>query len=328
VNIDGRLSKEITVTSGVPQGSHIGPLLFLMFINDLTDVFKNSQFLLYADDLKLFKIVNTVEDARALQADLYELVVWCASNLMELNVKKCETITFSRKPADRQISTAYVIGQDTLERIDVVRDLGVLMDTKLSFKQHIDHVISKAKLILGFIKRQTREYRCPFVSKSLYCALARSILEYGCTVWFPYTMTDSRRIESVQKQFLLFALRRLPWSDPFILPHYEDRLRLLNMETLEKRRKLFSCLLIFDILRDRILAPELKSMVSVRQYCRATRWATNSDVPVRLVVPITGTVYEANDPLIRGCRLFNSIANCYDSKCSRETFKARIRARI
>ena len=91
---------------------------------------------------------------------------------------------------------------------------------------------------MGFIYRESRELSDPYCIRSLFFfALVRSILEYACPVCLPYCLKDRARLESVQKRFLRFALRGLPWTDAFRLPCYEDRLALLNMPTLERHRE-------------------------------------------------------------------------------------------
>lgn len=108
IRLGTTLSRTFTVTSGVPQGSHLGPLLFALFINDLCDELTDCKFLLYADDLKLFRIVNTVDDELMLQKNLTHVQQWCLSNNMSLNVKKCEAISFSRK----QGNNSYYLHSD------------------------------------------------------------------------------------------------------------------------------------------------------------------------------------------------------------------------
>lgn len=97
VRVGSRVSQPYFSSSGVPQGSHLGPLLFALFVNDICDVIVESEFLLYADDLKIYKPMRTPEDADCLQRDLQRINSWCSRNGMELNVTKCQAISFSRK---------------------------------------------------------------------------------------------------------------------------------------------------------------------------------------------------------------------------------------
>jgi retron-type reverse transcriptase len=97
VRILGKFSSPFSVLSGVPQGSILGPLLFNIFVNDLSDIIKHSKFILFADDLKIYRNVKSVEDCKALQADVYSVQHWCAENHMELNIQKTKTISFTRK---------------------------------------------------------------------------------------------------------------------------------------------------------------------------------------------------------------------------------------
>ena len=110
------------------------------------------------------------------------------------------------------------------------------MDSRLTFKSHLHQVVQRAKATWAFAKRQAKKFNCPYVAKALYCALVRSKLEYCSVVWSPTFECDKVRLESVQKQFLLFALRHLNWQDPFVLPPYDARLGLLNLESLVDRR--------------------------------------------------------------------------------------------
>jgi len=88
------VSKMINVTSGVPQGSHLGPLLFTLFINDLPSIITHSRVLMYADDLKLFLSYNNIESGFCLQSDINRLQEWCQYNLLNLNYLKCNVMTF------------------------------------------------------------------------------------------------------------------------------------------------------------------------------------------------------------------------------------------
>jgi len=96
IRLKNSFSRNIKVSFGVPQGSHLGPLLFNIFINDISNVFKHSKFLLYADDLKIFRRVETINDAHCLQQDLDNLNLWSETNKLYFNISKCHVVHFSR----------------------------------------------------------------------------------------------------------------------------------------------------------------------------------------------------------------------------------------
>ena len=131
----------------------------------------------------------------------------------------------------------YHIGTEILERVSVVKDLGVLLDYELNFRDHLAYTISKANRNLGFLFRLSSEFRDPYCLRSLYFSLVRSILESAAVVWSPSHNVWVNRIEKIQAKFVRFALRFLPWQNPDELPSYESRCRLLGTDTLQKRRK-------------------------------------------------------------------------------------------
>lgn len=166
VKIDTSFSDPIYVPSGVPQGSHIGPLLFLLFINDISDIFIHSKCLLYADDLKLYRKIESFHDCLLLQDDFERLSQWCDINSLHLNLSKCQVLTCSLKKI--WINYRYNLNNVIIERISQKKDLGIILDDKLSFKPHIDHIISKSNSMLGFIKRNTREFSDLLTLKTIY----------------------------------------------------------------------------------------------------------------------------------------------------------------
>ena len=199
VKIGTFLSKIIHVPSGVPQGSHLGPLLFNIFINDINECFTTCLFLLFADDLKLSCIIKSPDDCGKLQYDLNNLVDWCEINGMELNPTKCKIMTYTR--SRNTIDSDYMIGCHSLERTSLFKDLGVTLDTSLQFSHHLDNVINKAFQMLGFIKRCTQDFTSTIALKTPYCALVRPHLEYASCVWslfYGVHIDVLQRIEGVQ----------------------------------------------------------------------------------------------------------------------------------
>ena len=131
VKFGTRASREIHVTSGVPQGSHLGPVLFLLYINSVSSVLKNCKFLLYADDLKLFSVIKTKDDCVKVQEDLTRLNLWCINNCLELNVAKCKVMRFLK--CKRPVEVNYFVNDTFLEVVDHFSDLGVIFSNDLSF---------------------------------------------------------------------------------------------------------------------------------------------------------------------------------------------------
>ena len=259
VRFKGKKSKPINITSGVPQGSHPGPLLFILFVNDISLILKNVKFLIYADDMKLYLEIRNEEDVQMFQEEINIFSIWCQKSLLKLNVQKCKSIAFTRKRNTPDIIIS--LGNEEVEKCEIIRDLGVVLDTKLSFIDHYNTIISRANNMLGFIKRFSYNFHDPYTIKTLYIAYVRSILEYCSIVWSPYSITHEERIESVQKQFLLFALRKLGWTR-FPLPSYKARCMLINIQTLKERREFAMISFINDLVSHRIDSAELLSKLN------------------------------------------------------------------
>lgn len=133
-------SRLIIVSSGVPQGSHLGPLLFNIFVNDVKKCLCGS-FLMFADDLKLYSTIKDSNSVDLLQVELNSLYEWSLSNFLPLNLDKCHIITFSRSKT--VCEQDYFINGRRLVRFHSIRDLGVILDERLSFKEHIATIKSR-----------------------------------------------------------------------------------------------------------------------------------------------------------------------------------------
>lgn len=255
VKFNGSTSRSLNVTSGVPQGSHLGPLLFILFINDISLFLNKIKVLTYADDMKLFMEIAKLSDATLFQDEVDKFHEWCTKSLLQLNVKKCNIVFYNRKK-HCDFETDVNLGHQVVAKCDKIRDLGVILDSKLAFTDHYNTMIHKARNTLNFIKRFSYNFQDPYTLKTLYITYVRSSLEYCSLVWSPHLVTYIDKIESVQKQFLLFALRNLGWTT-FPLPSYESRCMLISLDTLKKRRE-FACLsFVNDIVSHRINAPIL-----------------------------------------------------------------------
>lgn len=316
VSINGTRSRVISITSGVPQGSVLGPLIFILFINDLCFRLKSGK-LLYADDLKIYRVIMSHLDCCALQNDIDELVNWCQQNGMELNIKKCKSIAFSRRHS--RIDFEYMVGSERIECVDSIRDLGVTVDSKLRFNEHVSLTTAKAFAALGFVRRTTNYFKDVYALKSLYCSLVRSILEYAVCVWSPHHTTQIVRLERVQRSFIRYALRQLPWSDPVNLPEYPARCRLIDIETLASRRNNLQRLFVFDLLKGNL---DCSSLLDNVPFYAPNRHLRERDL---LLIRRHRTSYGFNNPLSKCLRLFNSVSALFDFNVSKYVFKNRIK---
>ena len=150
--MDGVASTWSPVTSGVPQGSILGPLLFVIFINDLPDfTVKGTETALYADDTKLHDTITSTNDCERLQQSLTNLDHWSVQNNIRFNPSKCKVLTISRKKSP--ITYDYTLGTVKLIRVCNEKDLGVIASYELSWDLHINSIISKANKMLGVLKR-------------------------------------------------------------------------------------------------------------------------------------------------------------------------------
>ena len=168
---------------GIAQRSHIGPLVFLLYFNDSNPVLQVAR-LSYADDMKIFCEVKSLNDCRHLQQQLDIFTEWCNINCMILNFQKCSVISFSRKK--KPIAFDYRLSGVVVTRESCIKNLGVLLDSKLDFNQHITFIIAKASRQLGFIFRIAKNFTDIYCLKALYCSLVRSTLEYCSAVWNPH----------------------------------------------------------------------------------------------------------------------------------------------
>ena len=163
------LSRDIFARSGVPQGSHLGPLLFLIFINDLKLFLPHCLFLLFADDLKIYSEINNMNDCIVLQECLNSLFHWSKLNKLEFNITKCKVMHFTK--IRNIINYCYSLNDSPLEIVNEFKDLGVIFDHTLKFDKHIDYIVAKANRMLGFIMRTASEFRNPQTIRTLYMTL-------------------------------------------------------------------------------------------------------------------------------------------------------------
>jgi len=202
VVVDGAASDEARVVSGVPQGTVLGPLMFLAYINDIT-LGIQGQMRLFADDALLYHPITNKEDPKSLQEDLNTLHEWSRRWKMAFNAGKCHVLHITR---NRNVMRhAYNIGGTQLTAVDHHPYLGVELDNKLSWKQQVENVRSKGTRTLNMVRRNFTKGTSADTRSLIYKSLVRPVLEYGSLVWDPHQQVRIQQIEAVQNQAARFV---------------------------------------------------------------------------------------------------------------------------
>jgi hypothetical protein len=228
VVLNGSISGPLTVTSGVPQGSVLGPVLFLVYINDIFQAVRHSTVRLYADDALMYFPTGTEND-RKFQDDLDNLTNWAIGNQMDFNVKKCHSVFFGEGNHDGSLPEHRLCGV-ALQRERQFKYLGITVQDNFGWENHVSYVSTKATRSLGLVKHVL--CRAPgHVKLIAYKTLTRSILEYGAEVWDPYLKRDINRLENIQNRAIRFIC-----SLKGVCSISSAR-EGIALETLEERRK-------------------------------------------------------------------------------------------
>lgn len=237
VHIHNENSTLASVTSGVPQGSVLGPVLFLLYINDLPS---RLNIRLFADDCILYREINSTDDHHVLNNALESVFSWCKEWQMTLNAKKSVTLTVARKKAVSDFT--YTINDTPLTRVFEHKYLGVTLTHDLRWETHVNNITSNALKRLFFLRR--RLHLAPPNTKLLaYKMLVRPVLEYANIAWFPYTKELIARIEGVQRKAVKFIYNKYRQTDsPTQLLHKA------GLSTLQSRAKIARLKFLFQLI--------------------------------------------------------------------------------
>lgn len=239
VVLENCFSSVADVISGVPQGSVLGPILFLVFINDVVSTCcSNTTVKMFADDLKLYSIYNSADGISNLQQSLDQLVTWSNMWQLKINISKCHVLSI-RSKSKTNTSNQYLLDGVLLKNVSSATDLGVNIDTNLSFKLHISTLITKALQRVGIFFRGFSSRRLDIVRKT-FTTYIRPLLEYNSIVWNPSHKYLIDKLENVQRQFTkrIASLSHLT---------YHERLSVLELEPLELRRLRFDLIQYYKI---------------------------------------------------------------------------------
>lgn len=226
VGIHDAFSQWIKMLSGVPQGSVLGPLLFLIFVNELPEWIATSM-KMFADDTKIWTVIDKGEDSKILQEDLDKLVRWSETWLLKFNVEKCKVMHIGHSHPTKYVMTMDQV-QYPLNEVQEEKDLGILVSNDLKPSKQCALAAKKAMSMLGLVRRTFQKIDvCDF--RILYNCYVRPHLEYCIQVWSPHLVKDIQCLEKVQARAtkLVHGLKKLSYS---------ERLDRLGLYSLERRR--------------------------------------------------------------------------------------------
>ena len=271
VTVSGETSTEVLVSSGVPQGSLLGPLLFLLFVNNLPQYrCSSSNVACFADDTKICKLIDSVDDSKALQSDLDSLMDWSTSTFLQFNQQKCKSqrITRKRNPIEHQdLMNGSVLDATTAEK-----DLGVWISSDLTWTNQVYHQSNKANKLLGFIRRSSKYIRKSSTRRTMYLALVRPHLGYATQVWSPQSIELMKSIiERVQRRatkYILMLPFQTEWS-------YQDRLKQCNLLPISYWHEMMDLAFLYKATNglidiDRSILPTIRRSARVTRSCHAS----------------------------------------------------------
>ena len=327
--VQGKCSDWVNATSGTPEGGLISPLLFACFVNDLPGAIQTDT-LMFADDVKLYRRVDSEADVHSMQTQLDSLCEWSDRWKLNLNPDKCKvlTLTLRRNP----VIGAYAIRGVVLERVHVMRDLGVLLDQRLTFGEHVEHTVRKANRALGLLMRTfaTGKHGRPFdASKhrailSTYFANVRSILEYCSVVWGGAARTHMQRIERVQEKFLTWLCARCRVRG--VSFDYSDLTSHFKVNTITARHEQHDIMFIRNIHRNRVWSPFLLEMFPLAVPARPLRTQYLFAVTFARVNTVRSCVFNRIPKLCNAFLDANRDVDMWESSAAE--FKARVKQHV
>jgi len=308
VRINNQLSDVLPVLSGVPQGSILGPMLFLIFINDLPSLVKFSIIFLFADDTKCHRRICNITDSTKLQEDLNLLYQWSLNNQLYFGIPKCFLLSYHLK-----LPTSYYLGDTELAPTTTLKDLGVMVTSTLSWSSHYDLILSKAYKSFNLIRRTFKgSPSLPVHAKKiLYFSLVRSKLTYCSQIWHPYLLKDITTIEQLQRRATKFILNNYTID-------YKQRLLNLNMLPLMYQLDFYDICFFINSLKNPTAA------FNIMNYVSFTSTSTRSASHNKLMTVFSPRNYIMNFYFRRLPRLWNSLPTI-DLSLPIDVIKSKVR---
>jgi hypothetical protein len=216
--------------------------------------------LLFADYLKIFRVIKSAKDCKLLQSDIDCVQKWCYENYMKFNTLETNIIFFTRKT--NSIFFNYYVDNLLIVRTDCIKDHGVMLDSKLHFHRHIDNLYPQALKLLGLIRFITYNFSSLNCLEVFYTALVPSNLEYAPVAWNNLTLADSNKLENVQRKFVNLCCNRFIQSN--YSRNYKLMLTYLHVKTLYSRRQHLDALFLVNVFKNKNNCYSIMDAVGLR----------------------------------------------------------------
>ena len=321
VIINGKKSFPAQVISGVPQGTVLGPILFLIYINDLNKCIEHSFLSSFADDTRIMKEIKNVTDIQQLQSDLNSSIKWSKANNMKLHTNKFEYLCHATRsskllrelPFTEQFYEYSTNDGNTITPTLMVRDLGINIVPELSWSPHINIICDSARKVAGWCLSVFSD-RSINTMLILYKSLVRSKVEYLCPLWDPEKMEDIVTLERIQRSFTS-RITSIAHLD------YYERLKKLKLMSLQRRRERYTIIMVYKILHN--VCPNdigLEFIHSERRGIQAKIPKMTKEAKMK-----NQSLYDASFA-VRGPKLWNRIPAKITMKPTFESFKSSLTA--
>ncbi|KAL4226412.1 hypothetical protein ACF0H5_014395 [Mactra antiquata] len=300
VAVEGHFSSELPVLSGVPQGSVLGPCLFLVYINDLPDLVK-CKTRMFADDTICYMSIDSINDSISLQKDLQELEKWEKTWSMEFNPDKCEILRITRKKAP--LIYPYKLHNIELKSTSQSKYLGVTISSDMNWSKHINNITTKATSTLRFIQRNVKTSNKQ-VKTAAYNTYVRPQLEYCSSIWHPWQKSLSHSLEKVQRSAARYVMADYDYTSSVT-----KMLQILDWQTLHQRRLHSSLIFFYKIINQKVAVDSYHLIPTRNLNYNPSQFHSN---------------YYNNSFFPRTIKLWNSLPLSVKSSPSLELFTARL----
>ena len=329
VVVNGKCSSWQDVLSGTPEGSVISPLLFALFVNDFP-LHVQTKCLMFADDIKVYSEISDFTDTARLQGDIKRLYDWSKTWKMKLNPSKCKQFCITLK--SDPITCEYMIGDTRLEIVHTIRDLGVVLDRRLTFCNHIDFIVSRANKVNGIVMRSMQSGSNIGILnwKSILTAFygnVRALLEYCCVIWGGAAKSHLDRIERVQIRFLRWRYYYVNRRGAPSYIYYSRLLQAFVVTHLEKRRHQYDIVFVEKLYKGVLDSPLLLSRFPLYAAPITTRRIEGArgviNVPFARVDTVKGALFVRAATIINNFMFDNTDVDLFHD--SMGEFRAKVR---